>query len=61
MPRTTKSVTARAKHKKVLSATRAIMALEVDCLEPLNNLILNHYNMHLEIERIRRELLGLCG
>ena len=35
------------------------MVLEVDYLELLNNLILNLYNMHLEIEKIRKELLEL--
>jgi hypothetical protein len=37
------------------------MVLEVDYLELLNNLILNLYNMHLEIEKIRKELLELFG
>ena len=31
------------------------MALEVDYLKLQNNPILNHYNMHLEIERIKKE------
>jgi hypothetical protein len=37
------------------------MALEVDYLELLNSLILNLYNMLLEIERIRKEHLGHFG
>ena len=37
------------------------MVLEVDYLELLNNLILNLYNMLLEIEKIRKELLELFG
>ena len=37
------------------------MVLEVDYLELLNNLILNLYNMHLEIEKIRKELSELFG
>ncbi len=40
MPRVTKSVTAKAKHKKVLSATKVITALEVDYLELQSSLIL---------------------
>ena len=40
MPRTTKSVTAKAKHKKVLSQLlKGIMVLEVDCLGLPSNLI----------------------
>ena len=39
MPRTTKSVTAKAKHKKVLVLLKGIMVLEVDYLGQLNNLI----------------------
>ena len=61
MPRTTKSVTAKAKHKKVLSATKGIMVLEVDYLELPSSLISSLYNMLLEIERIRKEHLGHFG
>ena len=54
MPRTTKSVTAKAKHKKVLSATKGHYGARSRLFRTANNLILNHYNMHLEIERIRK-------
>ena len=37
------------------------MVLEVVCLRQLNNQILNHYNMHLEIEKIEKDLLEVCG
>ena len=37
------------------------MALEADWLRLLNNLILNHYSMHLEIGRTKKELLGHYG
>ncbi|EKO35955.1 hypothetical protein B273_0637 [SAR86 cluster bacterium SAR86E] len=37
------------------------MALEVDYLELLSNLMLKPFNMLLEIEEIRKELLDLCG
>ena len=39
MPRVTKSVTAKAKHKKVLMLLKDIMVLEVDYLELPNNQI----------------------
>ena len=37
------------------------MVLEADCLKLLNNRILNHYNMHLEIEKtenVHSEVFG---
>jgi hypothetical protein len=37
------------------------MVLEVGFLGLLNNPILNLYNMHLEIEKIKKELLELYG
>jgi hypothetical protein len=37
------------------------MELAVGYLEPLSNQILNPYNMHLEIERIKKDLLELFG
>ena len=37
------------------------MELEVDSLKLQNNLILNHFNMHLEIEKIKKEALDLYG
>jgi hypothetical protein len=37
------------------------MVPEADYLELLNSLISSLYNMHLEIERTRKELLGHCG
>ena len=56
MPRVTKSVTAKAKHKKVLQATKVIMELEVAYLKLLNNLISSHCSMHLEIGKIKKNL-----
>ena len=52
MPRTTKSLTAKAKHKKVLSATKVIMEQEAG-FQNCYNLILNQCNTHLEIEKIK--------
>ena len=37
MPRVTKSVSAKALHKKVLSATKGIMEPEVDYIKPQSN------------------------
>ena len=60
MPRVTKSVTAKAKHKKVLNSTKkGIMELEADYIKQLSNLILNQCNMHLEIERIKKKSFPL--
>ena len=39
MPRVTKSLTAKAKRKKVLNSTKVIMVLEVDCIKLQNNQI----------------------
>ena len=61
MPRTTKAVTAKAKHKKVLPLQKAIMGQEVGCIKLQNSQILNRFNTLLEIEKIRREPLGLYG
>ena len=55
MPRVTKSVTARAKHKKVLKALKDTLEREVDFIKLLNNLILSHFSMHLEIEKIKKD------
>ena len=57
MPRVTKSVTAKAKHKKVLKVLqKVIMEPEADYLKLLSNLISNLFSMHLEIEKIEKEL-----
>jgi len=61
MPRVTKSVTAKAKHKKVLVLPKVIMELEVGFLKLQSNLILNHCNMLSEIEKIEKEHLDLYG
>ena len=61
MPRVTKSLTAKAKHKKVLNLQKAIMVLEVDYSKLLSNQISSHFNMHLEIEKIEKEILDLFG
>ena len=39
MPRVTKALAAKAKHKKVLKSTKGHTVLEVDYLELPNNLI----------------------
>jgi large subunit ribosomal protein L20 len=62
MPRVTKSVTAKAKHKKVLSATKGHYGARSRLyLELQSNLILNLFNMHLEIEKIEKENLEHYG
>ena len=37
------------------------MEQEVGYLKQQNNLISNHFNMHLEIEKIKKELLDHFG
>ncbi len=37
------------------------MAQEVGSIRPRSNLIPNHFNMHLEIEKIKKEALDLYG
>ena len=37
------------------------MVQEVDSIRPRSNLISNLFNMHLEIERIKKEALDLYG
>ena len=61
MPRVTKSVTAKAKHKKVLNATKVIMEQGADYIKLLNNQILNLFNMLLEIEKIEKEISDHYG
>ena len=61
MPRVTKSVIAKAKHKKFYLQQRVITGLEVDYIKLLNSPTLNLCNMHLEIEKTKKEMLGLYG
>ena len=61
MARVTKSNTAKKRHKKVLSATKTIMVLEVDYIKQPSNLILKLCNMLLEIEKIEKDPLGTYG
>ena len=37
------------------------MVLEADFIKLPNNQILNHFNMHLEIEKTEKEILDLYG
>ena len=56
MPRVTKSVTAKAKHKKVLSASKGHYGARSRLFIKLqNNQISNLFNMHLEIEKIEKD------
>ena len=59
MPRVTKSVTAKVRHKKVLSSTKGHYGQEADYIKQQNNLILNLYNMLLEIENKKRSFRSL--
>ena len=61
MPRTTKSLTAKAKHKKVLDATKGHYGARSRLLELQNNQISNLYNMRLETGRIKKDLSELFG
>ena len=61
MPRTTKAVTAKAKHKKFFPLQKATMVREVGYIKLQNSQILNRFNTLLEIEKTRREPLDLCG
>ena len=54
MPRVTKSVTAKSKHKKILSSTKGNMAHGVDYIKQQSNLILNLSNTHSEIGKIEK-------
>ena len=60
MPRVTKSLTAKTKHKKILKATKGHYGA-VGYIKQLNNLILNLCNMPSGIEKIKKELLGPYG
>ena len=60
MPRVTKSITAKSKHKKVLKSTKGHYGLEADYLR-LQQSNIKSYNMPLEIEKIAREVLDLYG
>ena len=61
MPRVTKAKTAKSKHKKVQIQTKVTMVQEVDFIKRQNNQILNLFNMLLEIEKIKKELLEIYG
>jgi len=61
MPRVTKALAAKAKHKKVLKRLKVTMVQEVGYLRLLSNLILKPCNMLLEIEGIKKEPSVLCG
>ena len=58
MPRVTKSATAK-QSTKVLSSTKGHYGAEVGYIRPLNNQILNLYNMLLETEKIKRNMRSL--
>ena len=61
MPRVTKSVTGKLNIKRFLKALRGVMALEVDFIKQQNSLILRHYNMLLETEKIKKEVSDHYG
>ena len=62
MPRVTKSVTAKAKHIKFLSKLQKVtMEQEVGFYKTAKQSNINHFNMHLEIEKIEKEILDLFG
>ena len=55
MPRVTKSVSAHAKHKKVITVQ------EVDYIKLQSSQTLNQCSMLFVIEKTKKELLGLYG
>ena len=56
MPRVTKALSAKAKHKKVLTATKGHYGARSRLYKTQNNQILNLFNMLLEIEKTRKGL-----
>ena len=52
MPRVTKANSASKRHKKVLKATKGHYGARI--IRPRSNLISNHFNMHLEIEKNKK-------
>ena len=59
MPRVTKSVTAKAKHKKVLNSTKGHYGARSRLFKTAKQS--NLCNMHLEIGKIKKEYLDLYG
>ena len=61
MPRVTKSLTAKSKHKKLLSTTKGHYGARSVFIKLQNNLISKLFNMPLEIGKIEKEKLDLYG
>ena len=61
MPRVTKALAARAKHKKVLKATKGHYGARSRLFRTAKQSNVKAFNMLLEIEEIRKELFDLCG
>ena len=56
MPRVTKSLIAKAKHKKVLSATKGHYGARSRLFKTAKQSNIKSFNMLLEIEKIEKEL-----
>ena len=61
MSRVTKSVTAKAKHKKVLKSTKGHYGARSNYIKLRNSLILNRCNMPSGTEKIEKEHSDLFG
>ena len=61
MPRVTKSVTAKTKHKKVLSATKGHYGARSRLYKTAKQSNIKSLQYALEIEKIKKERLGLYG
>ena len=61
MPRVKRGVTASAKHKKVFEFTKAIEEEEKMSIELLPKVWIKHFNMHIAIEEIRKEIFEGYG
>ena len=61
MPRVTKALAAKAKHKKVLKATKGHYGARSRLFRTAKQSNVKALQYALEIEEIRKELLDLCG
>ena len=61
MPRVTKSLKAKSRHKKVLKSTKGHYGARRKLLKLLSSQILRLCSILLEIEKIEKEILDLFG
>ena len=61
MPRVTKSVAAKAKHKKILSSTKGHYGARSRLFKTAKQSLIKSFNMHLETVKTEREKFELYG